>query len=167
MVVGPTHIPHVGDVPCCDRMPESGQRRVHYPLSAARLRRSALRSSQDCGVPPAAITGCRRAFRASRGLGPVASSAPVFMIGLLRDEQMMPVKHPAYLLVGLASALVCAGSVLNLIAVSDQWGRYKDLPRRARFVAVNRDHPRLRGTAIACLMVALVFSISYVVTLFA
>lgn len=89
------------------------------------------------------------------------------MIGLLREEQMMPVKHPAYLMLGLASALVCAGSVLNLIAVSDRWGRYKDLPWRARFVAVNRDHPLLRGTAMVCLMLSLVFAISYVVTLFA
>jgi len=89
------------------------------------------------------------------------------MVGLLRDEQMMFVKYPADLMLGLASALVCVGSVLNLIAVSDQWGRYKDLPWRARFVAVNRRHPRLRGIAMACLMVALVFLISYAVMLFA
>lgn len=80
---------------------------------------------------------------------------------------MMSVKPLADLMLGLASALVFAGSVLNLIAVSDQWDRYKDLPWRARFVAINRCHPGLRGTAMVCLMVGLVFSISYVVLLFA
>lgn len=75
--------------------------------------------------------------------------------------------YPADLMLGLASALVCASSVLNAIAMSDHWDRYRGLPWRARFVAVNRDHPRLRYTAMVCLMVAVAFLISYAVMLLA
>lgn len=76
---------------------------------------------------------------------------------------MISVKHPAYLMLVLGSALVCVGSVSNLIAVSKTWGDYKDLPRRARFVAENRRHPRLRGTARVCLAAAVVLYISVAV----
>jgi hypothetical protein len=77
---------------------------------------------------------------------------------------MIWVKLAADLMLGLGSVLVCVGAVSNLIAVSQDWHDYKDLPWRARFVAVNRRHPRLRGTAMVCLAVALVLYISAAVT---
>ena len=80
---------------------------------------------------------------------------------------MISVMHPADLMLGLGSALVCVGAVSNLIAVSQAWDDYKDLPWRARFVAVNRRHPRLRGTAMICLAAALLLYIGVAVTYFA
>lgn len=80
---------------------------------------------------------------------------------------MISVELLADLMLRLGSALVCVGSVSNLIALSKTWGDYKDLPWRARFVAVNRRQPRLRGTAMACLAVALVLYIGVAVTHFA
>ena len=80
---------------------------------------------------------------------------------------VISVKLAADVMLGLGSALVCVGSVSNLIAVSQAWGDCKDLPWRARFVALNRRHPRLRGTAMACLAAALVLYIGVAVTRFA
>lgn len=80
---------------------------------------------------------------------------------------MIFVELLADLMLGLGSALVCVGAVSNLIALSQAWGDVKDLPWRARFVAVNRRHPRLRGTAMVCLAAALVLYIGATVTHFA
>src|ERR1700756_1552057 len=85
----------------------------------------------------------------------------------LETGMMISVEPLADLMRGLGSALVCVGSVSNLIALSKTSGEYKDLAWRARFVAVNRRHPRLRGTAMACLAAALVLYIGVAVTYFA
>lgn len=80
---------------------------------------------------------------------------------------MIAVEVAADVMRVLAIVLVCVGAVSNLIAVSQTWGDYdKDLPWRARFVALNRRHPRLRGTAMVCLAVALVLYIGAAVTHF-
>jgi hypothetical protein len=80
------------------------------------------------------------------------------------------VKHPADLtadlMLGVGNALVVVGSVANLIAVSESRGRDKELAWRARFAAENRRHPRLRGTAMACLAAALIAYIGFAVTAF-
>ena len=80
---------------------------------------------------------------------------------------MIFVRLAAEVMWGLGSALVCVGSVWNLIAMSETWAHYKDLPWRARFVAMNRRHLRLRGTAMVCLAAALVLYIGGAVTHFA
>jgi len=79
---------------------------------------------------------------------------------------MICVKLAADLMLGLGSVLVCAGAVSNLIAASQNWDDYKDLPWRARFVAVNRRHPRLLGTAMVCMAAALVLYLGAAVTHF-
>ena len=79
---------------------------------------------------------------------------------------MICVELAADFMLGLGSVLVCVGAVSNLIAVSQDWDDYKDLPWRARFVAVNRGHPRTRGTAMGCLAVALVLYLGAAVTHF-
>lgn len=79
---------------------------------------------------------------------------------------MICVKLAADLMLGLGSAMVCVGAVSNLTAMSQAWGDCKDLPWRARFVAVNRRHPRLRGTAMVCLAAALVLYIGAAVAYF-
>lgn len=56
------------------------------------------------------------------------------------------VKSQADLLSVIGGALTLSGSLLNLIAVLDQPDGIERLAWRARFVAVNRRHPRLRGT---------------------
>jgi hypothetical protein len=77
---------------------------------------------------------------------------------------MIIVKIAADVMWGLGSALVCVGAVSNLVALSQTWGEHKDLPWRARFVAVNRRHPRLRGTAMVSLAAALLLYIGVAVT---
>jgi hypothetical protein len=85
----------------------------------------------------------------------------------LQTGMMFSVEIAADVMFGLGAALVCVGSVSNFLALSQSWGDYNDLPWRARFVALNRRHPRLRGTAIACLAAALVVYIGAAVTHFA
>ena len=80
---------------------------------------------------------------------------------------MIAVEVAADVMRGLASALVCVGAVSNLIAVSQTWGDFKGLPWRARFVALNRRHPRLRATAMVCLAAAIVLWIGVAVMYFA
>ena len=70
------------------------------------------------------------------------------------------------LLLGIASALTLVGALLGAVAMSDMPDGNKGLPWRARFVAENRRHPRLRGTAMACLAAALVVSIVWVLARF-
>jgi hypothetical protein len=70
------------------------------------------------------------------------------------------------LLLGIGSALTLAGALLGAVAISDMPDGNKGLTWRARFVAENRRHPRLRGTAMACLATALVVSIVWVVARF-
>jgi len=84
-----------------------------------------------------------------------------------RPGMMNFVNVAADVMLGLGSALVCAGSVSNLIAVSQAWDDCKDLPWRARFAALNRRHPRLRGTAMACLAAATMLYVAVAVTHFA
>lgn len=68
---------------------------------------------------------------------------------------------------GLAAALVCVSAVSNLIAVSQTWGDFKGLHWRETFVALNRRHPRLRGTTMVCLAAAIVLYICAAVMYFA
>jgi hypothetical protein len=76
------------------------------------------------------------------------------------------VGYLADLLLGIGTVLILAGSLLNLLALSNGAGRGDGLTWRARFMAENRRHPRLRGAAIACLLAALIVYIGYAVTLF-
>lgn len=64
--------------------------------------------------------------------------------------------HPPDLMLLIGSALLLAGSVLNGIAMADRPDGAERLTWRARFVAENRRHPRLRGVAIVCLGAALI-----------
>jgi hypothetical protein len=79
---------------------------------------------------------------------------------------MSYVKYSADLMRGMGDALVVVGSVLNILALRDRPNDYKGLTWRARFVAENRRHPRLRGAAMACLAVAVLLLIGYAITLF-
>jgi hypothetical protein len=80
---------------------------------------------------------------------------------------MTAVKVAGDVMRGLSGVLVCAGAVSNLIVVSQTWGEYQGMPWRARFVALNRRHPRLRGTALVCLAVAIVLYVAAAVMYFA
>jgi hypothetical protein len=63
------------------------------------------------------------------------------------------------MIIVIVLVLVCVSAVCNIIAWSQTPGEIKHLPWRSRFVAVNRRHPRLRGTAMVCLAAALVLYI--------
>jgi hypothetical protein len=73
-------------------------------------------------------------------------------------------KHPAELMLGIGGALSVVGSVLNSVSLLNLPDDDQRLPARARFVAANRRHPWMRGTAMACLAASLLFFIGFVVT---
>lgn len=73
-------------------------------------------------------------------------------------------KQPADLMMGIGSTLTVVASVLNLAALSDQPGGDQRLTWRARFVAVNRRHPRMRSTAMVCLVAALIADIGFAIS---
>jgi hypothetical protein len=76
------------------------------------------------------------------------------------------VKHPTDLMLGMSSALVLVGSVLNLAAMKGRPDGYESLTWRAKFIDANRRHPRLRGAVMACMTAALIINIGVVVTSF-
>src|ERR1017187_1018975 len=88
------------------------------------------------------------------------SSSAVFLKAhrfIVRYEgRIGSMKHPADLLCTIGVALTGVASVLHAISLSDQPDGARRLTWRARFVAANRRHPRLRGVAMACLAVALI-----------
>lgn len=76
------------------------------------------------------------------------------------------VKHSADLLLGIGSFLTLTGSLLNFRAISDGPDpRSDDRPWRVKFADQYRRHPRLRGGATVCLLVALIVYIVYAVAL--
>ncbi len=77
------------------------------------------------------------------------------------------VKHPAYLLLGIANVLVLVSLILTAVTFQDRIERHEGLTWRSRFVAESRRHPRVRTTQLACLTAAFVLCVSYFVTLFA
>ena len=78
------------------------------------------------------------------------------------DPQEPGIMGPVHLLLGIASVLTLVGALLGAAAMSDMPDGNRGLPWRARFVAENRRHPRLRGTAMACLAAALAVSTVWV-----
>ena len=76
-------------------------------------------------------------------------------------------RHPVYLLLAVGSALVLAGTMMNVVTLED---RSKHPPQGrtwwAKFVAENRRRPLLRGSQLACLAVALVLYVSYFIVVF-
>jgi hypothetical protein len=77
------------------------------------------------------------------------------------------VRHPVDLLLFIASVLTLTSAMITLVTLEDQ---SKHPPRGrtwwAKFVAQNRRRPLLRGIQLACLAVALVTCISYVIIVF-
>lgn len=73
-------------------------------------------------------------------------------------------KHPADLMLSIGSTLTIVASVLHAISLADQPDGGRRLTWKARFVAANRRHPRIRGTAMARLAAALIAYIGFAVT---
>ena len=96
------------------------------------------------------------------------SSSAVFLKahGFIRryEGRIGSLKHPADLLWTIGVALTGVASVLTAISLSDQPDGARRLTWRARFVAANRRHPRLRGVAVGCLAVSLIAFIGFAVT---
>ncbi len=73
-------------------------------------------------------------------------------------------KYPAELILGIGGALSVVGSVLNSVSLLDLPDDDRKLTWKARFVAANRRHPRMHGTAMACLAASLFLFIGFVLT---